>query len=504
MRKKIIHILLVFLVSHVLWADKKNVIISKIKVDPKQVAKMVDKPKEDWLSLSLMGSKVGYAHIYTEPTTYQDQPAIKIRTHTVIQIQRTGTGLRLETIRTCYVGLDLIPLYFLSLSNETGQEKRVEGIIKNDEIVLKTTLAGITTDSRRILSPDTIFDSVIGYFTLHRGLQVGDTYHLNVFSMDLMKPVKTHIQVLQEDLVDHKPVFVIEYSMDIMGGITTREWVGADGVTHRMESGLMGLKLVLTRTDMSTALDGLAEVDVILNTKILSTGFNPLANSKKMSARVSLPNPEAAILTNQRQRLVALSSPGIYQLDVSTLEVLPAITRTELAKRVQGDHNLTQFLSPSVYVQSDHPSIIQTANDVVNNEPMAHKAANQLGSWVYEIIKNKNLQVGFASALQTLESKTGDCTEHTVLYVALARAIGLPARVCAGLVFQSDAFYYHFWPEVYVGEWFATDPTLGQWQADASHIQLAGSIMESDSMIEMGEGVMRTLNQLEIEILKTE
>ena len=71
-------------------------------------------------------------------------------------------------------------------------------------------------------------------------------------------------------------------------------------------------------------------------------------------------------------------------------------------------------------------------------------------------------------------------------------------------MFQVDAFYYRFWPEGYVGEWFATDPTLGQWQADASHIQLAGSIMESDSMIEMGEGVMRTLNQLEIEILKTE
>ena len=40
-------------------------------------------------------------------------------------------------------------------------------------------------------------------------------------------------------------------------------------------------------TDMSTALDGLTEVDVILNTKILSTGFYPLANSKKMSAKIS-------------------------------------------------------------------------------------------------------------------------------------------------------------------------------------------------------------------------
>ncbi len=292
--------------------------------------------------------------------------------------------------------------------------------------------------------------------------------------------------------------------MNLMGGITTREWVDLDGITHRMESGLMGLKLVLTRTDMTTALDGLTEVDVILNTKILSTGSYPKINSKRMSAKISLPNPESAIITNHRQSLTPLNGTPMLQLDIYMLNDLPTITRAKLAEQIQKDQSLTQFLSSSVYVQSDHPLIVQEAKAVVGHETIAQEAAGQLNRWVYETIKNKNLQIGFASALQTLKSRTGDCTEHTVLYVALARAVGLPARVCAGLVFQQDAFYYHFWPEVYIGEWLATDPTLGQWQADASHIQLAGSVMESDSMIEMGEGVMRTLNQLEIEILETE
>ena len=280
--------------------------------------------------------------------------------------------------------------------------------------------------------------------------------------------------------------------------------VDLDGTTHRMESGLMGLKLILTRTDMTTALDGLTEVDVILNTKILSTGSYPQINSKRMSAKISLPNPESAIITNHRQNLTPLSGSPMSRLDIHTLNDLPTVTRAKLAEQIQKDQSLTKFLSSSVYVQSDHPLIVQEAKAVVGHETIAREAAGQLSHWVYETIKNKNLQVGFASALQTLESRTGDCTEHTVLYVALARAVGLPARVCAGLVFQQDAFYYHFWPEVYIGEWFATDPTLGQLQADASHIQLAGSVMESDSMIEMGEGVMRTLNQLEIEILETE
>ena len=31
-----------------------------------------------------------------------------------------------------------------------------------------------------------------------------------------------------------------------------------------------------------------------------------------------------------------------------------------------------------------------------------------------------------------------------------------------GLVHIRGSFYYHAWPEVWLGEWVAVDPTLGQ------------------------------------------
>ena len=167
-----------------------------------------------------------------------------------------------------------------------------------------------------------------------------------------------------------------------------------------------------------------------------------------------------------------------------------------------GNEELTQFLKSTVYIQAEHPAIRSKANEVIDGETNAWKSAEKLCRWVYKNIRDKNLKIGFGSALQTLESLEGDCTEHTVLMIAMARSVGIPARVCAGLVFQRDAFYYHFWPEVYVGKWVAMEPTLGQIQADANHIQLAGSELESDSMLEFGEGVMRTLDQLEIEVLE--
>jgi hypothetical protein len=43
------------------------------------------------------------------------------------------------------------------------------------------------------------------------------------------------------------------------------------------------------------------------------------------------------------------------------------------------------------------------------------------------------------------------------------------------------------------------EPTLGQIQADASHIMLSSIQVETESNIELGEGVIRTLNKLNIE-----
>ena len=60
-----------------------------------------------------------------------------------------------------------------------------------------------------------------------------------------------------------------------------------------------------------------------------------------------------------------------------------------------------------------------------------------------------------------------------VANVALARAAGLPARTVAGLLYVNGRFYYHAWPEVYLGDWVAIDPLFDQFPADAAHVRLA-------------------------------
>ena len=479
-----------------------------VKIDSAEIEKMMQLPQDDWLNLTLMGTKIGYAHIYMEKSRYEGADVIRVRADMVMDLKRTGTGLRLTTTRISYVGMDLVPRYFITTSNETGQEKQVKGRIKDGVAYLETSLAGKTTHTQTPISADTIFEQMIGYFVLQRSVQVGDAHTLSVFNLDLMKPLKTDVKVLREEQIEldskTEPVYVVSYTMDIMGGLTTTQWLGHEGTTYRMEVGLMGLNMVLAKTDMQTALGESGEVDVILNTKIFAQGGYPRPGARRFKARLRLTEGQLdkAVTIDHRQKLTVDSDPRYGLLEIN----VPAIDRTEtLNLPVQNQHKdeeLAQFLKSTVYIQAEHPTIRAKAVEVIDGEINAWKASEKLCRWVYENIRDKNLKIGFGSALQTLKSLEGDCTEHTVLMIAMARSVDIPARVCAGLVFQRDAFYYHFWPEVYVGEWVAMEPTLGQIQADANYIQLAGSELESDSMLEFGEGVMRTLNQLEIEVLE--
>ena len=485
-----------------------NVVGQWVKIDPAEIEKMMQLPQDDWLNLTLMGTKIGYAHIYMEKSRFEGEDTIRVRGDMVMDLKRTDTELRLATTRVSHVGMDLVPRYFITTSNETGQEKRVEGRIKDGVAYLETNLAGKTTHTQTSISADTIFEQMIGYFLLQRSIQAGDAHTLHVFNLDLMKPVKTDIKVLREDQIEFdsklEPVYVVSYTMDIMGGLTTTQWLGHDGTAYRMEIGLMGLKMVLAKTDMQTALGESGEVDVILNTKIFAQGGTPIPGARHFKAYLRLTEGQLdeAVMANRRQKLQVDDDPRHGEIKIN----VPGIDRAEtLNLPIQNQHDneeLTQFLKSTVYIQAEHPTIRAKAVEVIDGEIDAWKSAQKLCRWAHESIYDKNLKVGFGSALQTLESLEGDCTEHTVLMIAMARSVGIPARVCAGLVFQSDAFYYHFWPEVYVGKWVAMEPTLGQIQADANHIQLAGSELESDSMLEFGEGVMRTLNQLEIEVLE--
>jgi hypothetical protein len=80
------------------------------------------------------------------------------------------------------------------------------------------------------------------------------------------------------------------------------------------------------------------------------------------------------------------------------------------------------------------------------------------------------------NALEVLRCRRGRCTMQAMLFVSLARALGIPCRSVYGLVYAGDglrAFSRHAWCEVALqGVWVAVDPTWNQTAVDATHIRV--------------------------------
>jgi transglutaminase-like putative cysteine protease len=168
-----------------------------------------------------------------------------------------------------------------------------------------------------------------------------------------------------------------------------------------------------------------------------------------------------------------------------------------------GDPDVARYLRPEPFLESDAPEIVAAAAAAVKGVTGVRARAERLTRHVNAILEKKPT-VSLPSALEVLRTRVGDCNEHTALYVAMARALEIPARIAVGLVSVRGAFYYHAWPEVYLGEqsgrgmWLPVDPTLNQFPADATHVRLARGGLDKQAAI------LPLIGRLKISILDLE
>ena len=137
---------------------------------------------------------------------------------------------------------------------------------------------------------------------------------------------------------------------------------------------------------------------------------------------------------------------------------------------------LARWLGPSVYIESDHPSIVAKSAELTKGAKTRWDAVQAIGLWVYKEIAYTIADT--PSARLALDKRKGDCGPHATLTVAMLRARGIPARLVGGLVYTptfGGSFGQHAWVEVHMGNagWIAIDPTTGEFrQLSATHVKL--------------------------------
>ena len=191
----------------------------------------------------------------------------------------------------------------------------------------------------------------------------------------------------------------------------------------------------------------------------------------------------------ERRQAWAAGPDGTVLLTVTARRPAAADPRRDAPREKGIPKGMEDLLAPTPEVDADSPAIRKLAREVVGDTPGVYAASARLVHEVYRRLE-KAYGVSRDRASEVLAFGKGDCTEHALLFTALARASGIPARQVHGLVFaryddKVPALYWHAWVEVRSGgEWIAVDPTFDQPVADATHVALGrGTQVDTVSLL---------------------
>ena len=144
-------------------------------------------------------------------------------------------------------------------------------------------------------------------------------------------------------------------------------------------------------------------------------------------------------------------------------------TSSDSKKMELGD--VSFFLQPEEFIQSDNPEIVQLAKTLQNKDAL--QTVSNIFNWIASNIQYAGYVKNIRGALHALQSKKGDCTEFAYLFVALCRASGIPSRPLGGYICKGNCILkseqYHNWANFYYdGAWQIADPQKNVFMDNAS------------------------------------
>jgi transglutaminase-like putative cysteine protease len=439
-----------------------------------------------WRGVYSRGDKIGFMVGQTVPTAdgYELQEDGRLQ----MTLLGATSAARLHTAVQVDKAFDVRSFQF-SMDPGTGPIE-VTGAIDGRRLQLTVkTPSGTRTETRELAERPALSLSLSRRLAAE-GLAPGKRLEAAVFDPATLRNETMTIDVQAREVVRAagRPVPAFKV-LTKFAGITSTSWVTDTGEVVREESPL-GLIVVKETPERATALAVPGEIQTDM-----------------LEAAAVVPSPPRRIDDTAAVERLRVRLDGV---DLSSDEVQGAgqtVTGNEVEVRdaettaVVAEPDLSRYLRPELFVESDAPEIVAEAKKATAGATEPRLVAERLTRYVNALL-DKKPTVSLPSAREVLRTGVGDCNEHTALYVAMARAASLPARIAVGLVYLRGGFYYHAWPEVYVeegrgrGRWLPVDPTLNQFPADVTHIRLARGGLDRQAAIlpAIGRAKMRVLD----------
>jgi transglutaminase-like putative cysteine protease len=427
-----------------------------------------------WRGVYYRDEKIGFTVSQTVPT----DDGFELQEDGRLQMSLLGatTAARIRTTARVDRGFALRSFDF-SLDPGTGAitvRGQVDGLRLH---VAVTTPSGTRTEERSLTEPP-VLTLNLSRRLASEGLHPGAHHQWMVFDPATLQNAPVAVDVGPRELVRVNNRLLPAFRIDMrFAGLHTTSWVTDTGEVVREESP-MGLIVVRESAERARAMAVPFQVR-----KDLIAASAVVPETKRR-----IDDPRDVRRLRLRLDGADLSSADLQGVGQSVEGDVVELRDTQNLRPGPGDPDARRYLAPEVFIESDDPAIKAEADAAVQGATGNRDRAERITRYVNSILEKK-LTVGLPSAREVLRTRVGDCNEHTALYVAMARAAAIPARIAVGLVYVRGAFYYHAWPEVYIDEgkgrglWLPVDPTLNQFPADATHLRLARGGLDKQTAI---------------------
>jgi transglutaminase-like putative cysteine protease len=443
----------------------------------------------EWRGVYYRNEKIGF----TVSQTIPKDDGFELQEDGRLQMSLLGARNVVSIRTTARVDRDFVLRSFdFSLDPGSGGT-RVRGELQGRQLHLTISTAAGSHEEDRDLAEPPVLPLNLARRLADAGLAAGRHYSWTIFDPATLSNASIALDVGSRELVSaggrRVPAFRVETQYS---GLRTTSWITDTGEVV-LEKSPMGFETVREKPveAQTLAVPFNVRTDLLSASAIVPTGKGPIAEPRDVRRlRLRLSGAEIS----------AVDVSGVGQsLNGNVLEV----SDPQGFQSGPADPGVERYLQPEPLIESDAPEIVSEAQTATRDVAGARAQAERLTRHVNAILEKKPT-VSLPSAREVLRTRVGDCNEHTTLYVAMARALGIPARISVGLVSVRGAFYYHAWPEVYLAEgqsrgmWLPVDPTLNEFPADATHLRLARGGLDKQATI------LPLIGRLRIEILDIE
>lgn len=285
-------------------------------------------------------------------------------------------------------------------------------------------------------------------------------------------------------------------------GIVSTIDLDSQGDIVRARVEILGVELVVLRTDEKTAKSSRGAFETVIQGVIAPD--RPIVDPRRVTRAV------------YRVGTTSGELPDLPSTAGQTVEMAPDRRSAQVTVSLQSSaadpaEDLAAFLAPSTAVSFDDPEVSQLVEKAVREPDAAPDArAEATRRFVHRHLTRKDLETAFGSASDVARSRSGDCTEHSVLLAALLRAQKIPARVAVGVVYVDEflgsrqVFGYHMWTQARLdGRWVDLDASFPD-RFDATHIAFATSALADGGAGGSGlQSLVTVIGRLQITVVET-